>query len=257
MSRENVTNDRTNEQTDAVYAPDIEAEYLALLGGETPDLWAKIEEGLDICDAEKKKRSRRKYVPVIAGIAAAAAVAAVLMVSQMMPTGRTKENVSDRESDSAVYNQAEMADTYDDALPETAEISADNEQAEGEVSYDDAAKTAEIPADNEQAEGDVSYDDAAVTNEITADNAQTDSDEAVPLVSGARLTVQETDKADGGFICAVTVTEIPENNYGIQAGDEIRIICDTSLETGTDISCDIAAFDEELNAYVIINKYFP
>lgn len=133
-------------------------------------------------------------------------------------------------------------------------LSSDAGQAEGDVRYDDAAG---MEADNEQTEGDVSYDDAAVTNEIAADNAQTDSDEAVPLVSGARLTVQETETAEGGFICTVTVTEIPENNYGIQAGDEIRIICDTSLETGTDISCDIAAFDEELNAYVVINKYFP
>lgn len=251
MSRENVTDDITNEQTDAT---DIEAEYLALLSSETPDLWAKIEEGLDACDAEKKKRSRRKYVSVIAGLAAVAAVAAVLMLSQMMPSGRTKRTVSDGESDSAGYNQAETAENYDDAMPEMTEMEADTEQAEGDVSYDDAA---EMEADNEQAEWDVSYDDAAETNEIVADNVQTDSAEAAPLVSDARLTVQETEVADGGFICTVTVTEISENTYGIQAGDELRIICDTGLEAGTDISCDIAAFDEELNAYVVINKYFP
>lgn len=197
---------------------DLEREYKALVNSEVPDLWARIEAGLEdkkmTADSQMKTvRGKKVNVKMWAGLAAACVCVAMIVpaMARMMPTG----------SSGSYNNSAPQNDT-----PQAAE------------SYEKAEGIAEVAADDASAAG----ENGMGSSVITSDNAGAAMDsnaDTVHVASGGleeaaaveqepyrfRVTVEILDiDASMDSNVLYTAKVITSENPVVQADSEITFI---------------------------------
>lgn len=248
----------------------LEREYRALVSSEVPDLWARIEAGLDDKKTvpEKKApetdfpeadsqvehvRSKKVNFKAWAGLAAACVCAALIVPA----VART---MIMQGSSSGSYSNTASSDTLQNDTPQAAE-SCEKAEGAGPEAADEAAAGAAAAA----VENGMSHSTAALDSENTAVISNTDT---VNVDSSAleeeetysfRVTVEILDTGvsmNGGIL--YTAKAITSENPNIETDSEIKVLSPTvTLEDSKtyDLMLSEAHLDdsEEEKTYLIVN----
>lgn len=194
----------------------LEREYRALVNSEAPDLWARIEAGLEDkktadfpkTDSQTENvRGKKVNFKVWAGLAAACVCAALIVPAMARTILMRGDGIS--YSDSAPQ---EAADSYEKAE------SVGPEEAIGEAAADNAAATDENTAGGS----------AMATNNADAVKVDSDALEEEPYVFRVTVEILDTDVSMNGGILYVAKV-ITSENPDIETDSEIRIFSPTAV----------------------------
>lgn len=194
--------------------------YLKQLEADVPDLWDRIEAGIEKDKSSDTKNRTRKMRYVISGLTAAAVLLTALILAPWL-NGRhhlTKEEDS-------LYN--------DTAIKEEMSAGNQEEQEVGDSYLEEASE--EI----NQAESDMSNDaaDGTLKNETVPEDALDSAQAGTNTVQGdavwtleIRMVVESSVLNDGTMIYSGLIQEISENQAGLESGSRISVILDETEE---------------------------
>ena len=214
---------------------DLEREYRALVNSEAPDLWARIEAGLEdkktapetaktaasdlhitdfpTTDAQREQpRIRKVNFRVWAGIAAACACVA-LIVPAMLRAGMSKGGSYSNSAPNFAADTAPSADPSGGA--------ADNAGRE-EMAYEYGNERSDFLQGNAQTTADSDMNSAADGAQVMEEAAAAEEPESEPYRFHATVEILETDlRMDSGILYTARV--LSSDNSAIAADSEIRI----------------------------------
>lgn len=204
--------------------------YLKQLEADVPDLWDRIEAGIEKDKSGDTKNRTRKMRYVISGLTAAAVLLTALILAPWL-NGRhhlTKEEDSlyndtaiKEEMSAGNQEEQEVGDSY------LEEASEEINQAESDMSNDAAdgtLKNETVPEDaldSAQSGTDVLDSAQAGTNTVQGDAVWT---------LEIRMVVESSVLNDGTMIYSGLIQEISENQAGLEAGSRISVILDETEE---------------------------
>ncbi len=214
-----------NETDDAI----LDA-YLKQLDADVPDLWDRIEAGIEKEKSGDTKNRTRKMRYVISGLTAAAVLLTALILAPWL-NGRhhlTKEEDS-LYNDTAIKEEMSAGNQEEQEAEDSylEEASEEINQAESDVSNDaaeGALKNETVPedaVDSVQAGKDAMDSAQAGTNSVQADAART---------LEIRMVVDSSVSNDGTMIYSGLIQEISENQAGLESGSRISVILDETEE---------------------------
>lgn len=234
--------DTENRADEAAFDKNIENEaddailnaYLKQLDADVPDLWDRIEAGIEKEKRGDAKNKTRKMRYVISGLTAAAVLLTALILAPWL-NGRhhlTKEEESlyndtaiKEEMSAGNQEEQEAVDSYlEEASEEINQIEADvsDDAAEGglknETVTEDARDSAQAETDamdSAQAGNDATDSAQGGTNSVQADETR---------ILEIRMVVESSVSNDGTMIYSGLIQEISENQAGLEAGSRISVI---------------------------------
>lgn len=244
-----------NETDDAI----LDA-YLKQLEADVPDLWDRIEAGIEKEKSGDTEKRTRKMRYIISGLT----VAAVLMTALILAPWLNGRSHLTKEEDS-LYN--------DTAIKE--EMSAGNqEEQEAGDSYPE-----EESEEINLAESDVSNDaaDGELKNETVLEDSMDSAQSGTNTVQAdavrtleIRMVVESFVSNDGTIIYSGLIQEISENQAGLESGSRISVILDVpeeqpeidvekepeagvekETEIGVELSGVLTEYDETYNAWIL------
>lgn len=262
--------------------------YLKQLEADAPDLWDRIEAGIEKEKRGDAKNKTRKMRYVISGLTAAAVLLTALILAPWL-NGRhhlTKEEES-LYNDTAIKEEMSAGNQEEQKAGDSymEEASEEINQIEADVS-DDAADGAlknetgtEDARDSAQAETDA-MDSAQAGNDAT-DSAQTGTNSVqgdAVLTLEIRMVVESSVSSDGTIIYSGLIQEISENQAGLEAGSRISVILgeteekteidaekeqeagterepetdtEKEIEIGSELSGVLTEYNETYNAWIL------
>lgn len=247
--------DRSDEQLDNM-DQDIIAEYMNQLDIDTPNLWNRIEAGLDAVDQdrashavnidasypnEKRTSVRRKnkmVIPVVSGLLVAAVLGAVIFASPIINGlfSRVSSNMAVKSED---RNDREfsMNGVTGDASPDKAE----------EVSMDIEQQASDSVSKNTISGSELQAEDCEDVNDMeTAENVVMD---AIAVTLNISEAEGEMDMEGSSYIVKARVESIATNSHGIYEGDEITVIMKGEAATGK-VTGELCGFDNVSGAWI-------
>ncbi len=225
--------------------------YLKQLDMDTPDLWDKIEAGIDeeiksednkyeeayneqdessTYNVKSKKRSKLVYI--IPTLAIAAIIAAVILVSPLMEERSHIENSENSDTMDNLVNES-----YEDYVNE----SADSDMAESAES--DAYMDADMSADEDDEDT-----DAAQVEEFVDE----DEDNSGDTILAENVTLYIVEVREDIYICKIAESK-DDLDVSLTDSDEIRVTftdLKESLEAGTEVVADILYYDDGTSSWV-------
>ncbi|MDE7322829.1 MAG: hypothetical protein K2N73_08845 [Lachnospiraceae bacterium] len=190
---------------------DLEKEYRALVSCEVPDLWARIEAGLDDKDGSVCKTCNKNIFPIKVWATVAAACVCVGLIIPVMKAhmGGMKEMEGSRSDTAAPEYAANNVDGYEAEehfMVENQAAARDDADSGAGYSVDSIAEDAVITAE-------AAYDKSGM-----AENAA----EVVPDVFWAKVKIVGVDvRTDSGIVYRASVAE--SENPALREGTEIKI----------------------------------
>ncbi len=217
--------------------------YLKQLDMDTPDLWDKIEAGIDeeiksednkykeayngqdepsTYNVKSKKRSKLVYI--IPTLAIAAIIAAVILVSPLMEERSHIENSENSDTMDNLVNES-----YEDYVDESAESDA----------YMDADMS-------------VDEDDEDTNAAQVEESVNEDEDISGDTILAEDVTLYIVEVREGIYICKITESK-DDLDVSLTDSDEIRVTftdLKESPEAGTEVVADILYYDDGTSSWV-------
>lgn len=223
---------------------DLEKEYRALVNCETPDLWARIEAGLDdkdssgiACETRKKNVFSIKVWATVA--------AACVCVGVIIPVMKTHlGGMEGIQNDTAAPPEyaADKADGYapEEHLMADINQAAPRDESGAGVSMDSAAEDAVVTAD-------AAYDKGGM-----AENAM----EAVPEIFSAKVEIVDVNAAESGILYTARVVESEDSELQDKSAISIMAFApeneEERLEKGSVYDLLLQKEDAETLTYSIV-----
>lgn len=240
--------DTENRADEAAFDKNIENEaddtilnaYLKQLEADAPDLWDRIEAGIEKEKRGDAKNKTRKMRYVISGLTAAAVLLTALILAPWLNGRRhlTKEEDSlyndtaiKEEMSAGNQEEQEAVDSYlEEASEEINQIEADvsDDAADGALKNETVTEDARDSAQSGTAATDSAQSgtDALDSTQGGINSVQGDA----VLTLEIRMVVESSVSSDGTMIYSGLIQEISENQAGLEAGARISIILDETEE---------------------------
>lgn len=249
MKQENAFDKKAENRTDeAAFDKDTENRtddaildaYLKQLDADVPDLWDRIEAGIEKEKRGDAKNKTRKMRYVISGLTAAAVLLTALILAPWLNGRRhlTKEednlyNDTAIKEEMSVGNQEEQVagDSYmEEASEEINQIEADvaDDAADGALKNETVTEDA-----RDSVQSGTAATDSAQSGKDAMDSAQTGTNSVqgdAVLTLEIRMVVESSVSNDGTMIYSGLIQEISENQAGLEAGSRISVILDETEE---------------------------
>ncbi len=240
--------------------------YLKQLDMDTPDLWDKIEAGIDeeiksednrygkVDNGQDesnpynvKSKKRSKLVYIIPTLAIVAIIAAVILVSPLM------EERSHIENSDTMDNLVD--ESYEDYVGESADSDMDSDmdmdesvEESAEADMDDSAENeAYIDTDMSVDEDDEDTDDAQAEEFVDEDE-----DNSGDTILAEDVTLYIVEVREGIYICKITESK-DDLDVSLTDSDEISVTftdLKESPEAGTEVVTDILYYDDGTSSWV-------
>ena len=237
--------------------------YLKQLDMDTPDLWDKIEAGIDeeiksednkykeayngqdepsTYNVKSKKRSKLVYI--IPTLAIAAIIAAVILVSPLMEERSHIENSENSDTMDNLVNESYedyVDESADSDMAESVEESAEVDMAES--AENDAYMDADMSVDEDDEDTDAAQAEASVNE---------DEDISCDTILAENVTLYIVEVREGIYICKITESK-DDLDVSLTDSDEIRVTftdLNESLEAGTEVVADISYYDDGTSSWV-------
>lgn len=213
---------------------DLENEYRQLIADDTPDLWARIEAGLE----PKKKKKKPVRFWTFAAVAAACACVVITLPAIMMSGGYSSDSTS---SGSTASNNSASASS-DSAPMYSASDGMDTAAAQGDAGYGKA-----------QMSGGVDNSVLASAAETVAEEVERDYESEVGIGIEVYVQILEVTEEDDTIVYLARI-ETSEGE-ALAEGAEIKIYSDSDdgelLEAGERCELRLVQLetDEELPAF--------
>lgn len=259
-------NNKTGQQPDLTEEEIINA-YLNQLENDTPDLWDRIEAGLDAYEnngvvssentnneskvanietinrAEQKRRKKSpiKWIPTVVSLAAVL-LAAVIVIPYLAGNQRTKSDSSMIVND-AVSKDQTQSPSYDAA----ADSYEESDAMEGvQENYVNGVANEDTNNVTGQQHGDTNGKDNAI--EDVAGSVGFDYVDEEQSISCVLKVIDETEK---GYRCEII--SVGENPYELSEGMEIDVACvQGMLQVSEDMTVQVEILGKEEDGYYIV-----
>lgn len=244
--------------------------YINQRSTDLPDLWSRIETGLDKIDAErngqghinvseksetdwvrrKKQKNNKvfKIISIASGLAAVAAIAGIVLLSPVFNSAVTKNSKT---------AESEANDTVDYMADERAIAAAedDDRDMDSQLMYESKAEGAESNSISKEAEnteeqeaesfvsGNQQPPDGALQTEIDV-TLYIQSDSSEPFLSSSEKNE---------YIITAMIENISVNNLGLSKGDVIKVVMQDDECEGR-VSGSIVGRYDNSGAWIFIKK---
>ena len=248
--------EKSDEQLDNM-DQDIIAAYMNQLDIDTPNLWGRIEAGLDAVDQQRashsvntgtpsfnepkvpvRKNKNRMVIPVVSGLLVAAVLGAVIFASPIINGlfSRVSSNMAVKSED-CYDREFAMDDVAGDASPNNAE----------EASKDMEQQTSDSVSKNTISGNALQAEDCEDVNAMeTTENVAEDAISVTLIISEAK---GEMDMDGSSYIVKARIESIDTNSHGLSEGDEITVIMQGEVTTG-EVSGELCGLDNVSGAWI-------
>lgn len=249
-------NNKTEQQMDMTEEEIVNA-YLNQLDADTPDLWDRIEAGLDTyenvssiknienIEKKRKKKTPIKWIPTVVSLAAL--LLAALLVLPYLAGGRRKASDSAMDTNGAVSKDEAENWFSNDAVADEAYDSDSLDSVHG--NYINGSANEDTNGDLTQAQDQTSKNDDLDKETVGSTKGDVETDEQ--NISCVLQVVYETDE---GYHCEII--SIDENPYDLSSCMEIDVVStqgELSVSEDTTVQVEICNRQED-GYYVVLVK---